>query len=98
MQKLSINVGCETMQGQELDPARMANADSSQQDNGMTLIAVLLCTLMRGTKLQEAKVRCRIFAMPVQCGASLVCLCDARRMQQMPCNKLIPALRMTSCA
>ena len=52
-------------QGQELDPTRMANADSSQQDNGMTLIAVLLCTLMRGTKLQEAKVRCRISALPV---------------------------------
>ena len=56
---------CVTLQGQELDFARMANADSSQPDNGMTLIAVLLCTLMRGTKLQEAKVRCRIPAVPV---------------------------------
>ena len=37
-----MSAGCVTPQGQELDPTRMANADSSQQDNGMTLIAVLL--------------------------------------------------------
>ena len=63
MQQLRMSVDCKTLQGHELDPTRMANADSSQPDNGMTLIAVLLCTLMRGTKLQEAKVRCRIYAL-----------------------------------
>lgn len=34
----------------------MANHKGSQQDSGMTMIAVLLCTLVRGTKLQEGKV------------------------------------------
>ena len=34
----------------------MASHPGSRQDSGMTLIAVLLCTLVRGTKLQEGKV------------------------------------------
>ncbi len=34
----------------------MAGHPGSRQDSGMTMIAVLLCTLVRGTKLQEGKV------------------------------------------
>ena len=94
MQQLSVSVDCEPLQGQELDPAMMANADSSQQDSGMTLIAVLLCTLMRGTKLQEAKVRCGISAVPVHtrsfCGAPL------RHRQGAPVL-LLPALGVRCC-
>ena len=34
----------------------MADHTGSRKDSGMTMIAVLLCTLVRGTKLQEGKV------------------------------------------
>lgn len=43
-------------QDEEPDFKSMANHKGSQQDSGMTMIAVLLCTLVRGTKLQEGKV------------------------------------------
>lgn len=43
------------VQEQEPDLREMASL-GSRQDSGMTMIAVLLCTLMRGTKLQEGKV------------------------------------------
>ena len=44
------------MQKDEQDIKSIASHTGSQQDSGMTLIAVLLCTLVRGTKLQEGKV------------------------------------------
>ena len=40
---------------QEQDLSIEGVGSSGQQGTGMTLIAVLLCTLVRGAKLQEAK-------------------------------------------
>ena len=84
-----MGADCATPQGQELGPARMATADGSHRDNGMTLVAVLLCTLMRGTKLQEAKVRCRISAPPARtcrfCGMPSRCRQSAPHALRVHC-------------
>ena len=44
------------LQEEEPNTRSMATHPGSRQDSGMTMIAVLLCTLVRGTKLQEGKV------------------------------------------